>query len=187
MTRRKDNKKQKSQKLILSFYKKLLHDQPNLGDCCGCSDYSFCHDCECKHDQQKLESDQFALGFYHNDSCKLAFADAMGDGFCHDELNDKYCDFDKGDCCKPLVWTNACNMCKCIRNENPYFVAETKQLEEHPCNFLSFVDDKHCQDDSNVPQCHYDGGDCCGHIDLTFCTECACFNPSQKDQTRGRP
>ncbi len=36
--------------------------------------------------------------------------------------------------------------------------------------------DGFCDDETNIADCLYDGGDCCGpDIDLTFCQECVCY------------
>ena len=33
-----------------------------------------------------------------------------------------------------------------------------------------------CNDDTNIPACNYDGGDCCGHnVNVDHCSQCNCF------------
>ena len=148
------------------------------GDCCGVSDYEWCNDCQCKHDQGKLEADMLGLGFFHNDTCPLEFKAALGDGFCHDELNIEDCQYDGGDCCKPVVFDNACTECRC------WETGDVKPLEHAACPLEFFVEDGFCEDESNIPQCGYDGGDCCGAMKLTFCSDCSCYNPSQANLPR---
>ena len=131
--------------------------------------------------------EQFALGFYYNNSCPLAFQSAIGDEFCQDELNHPYCNYDDGDCCQPLVYSNACTECTCLDSDDP-ITFEMKPLQKIPCpdNLTQLINDKHCHDEANIPQCGYDGGDCCGTIDFIFCSECLCLNPSQSNQRRGK-
>ncbi len=50
---------------------------------------------------------------FPNDSCIYKFTGALGDGFCHDELNTEECNFDGGDCCLETVYTNVCEKCEC--------------------------------------------------------------------------
>ena len=37
----------------------------------------------------------------------------IGDGYCHDELNNEDCSYDGGDCCGTNVNTNYCTECTC--------------------------------------------------------------------------
>ena len=42
------------------------------------------------------------------------------------------------------------------------------------CNY--YGGDGYCDDNNNVPECNYDGGDCCGScINKQYCSTCACF------------
>jgi hypothetical protein len=50
---------------------------------------------------------------YPNSSCPFEHLGALGDGFCHDELNIETCNFDGNDCCLPEVKTNVCSDCTC--------------------------------------------------------------------------
>ncbi len=39
--------------------------------------------------------------------------------------------------------------------------------------------DGKCDDGNNIPECDYDGGDCCGcPVEKGMCTECACKDPN---------
>jgi hypothetical protein len=44
-----------------------------------------------------------------------------------------------------------------------------------PCIEI-FIGDGLCDDRQNVPECNYDGQDCClaGHLNSSFCEDCAC-------------
>ena len=38
------------------------------------------------------------------------------------------------------------------------------------------MDDGYCNDETNIPECNYDGGDCCGScINTDYCTNCTCI------------
>ena len=38
------------------------------------------------------------------------------------------------------------------------------------------VSDGLCNDETNIQECNYDGGDCCGYnVNKNHCTECTCF------------
>ncbi len=42
-----------------------------------------------------------------------------------------------------------------------------------------WIADGFCDDDTNIAECDYDGGDCCNmHADFDYCTECFCFEQS---------
>ena len=41
---------------------------------------------------------------------------------------------------------------------------------------LDKVGDGYCNDETNIPGCNYDGGDCCGScINTNFCENCSCI------------
>ena len=44
----------------------------------------------------------------------------------------------------------------------------------------TLIGDGFCNDITNIPECDYDGGDCCGETVLTeYCDVCTCnFDPS---------
>ena len=47
---------------------------------------------------------------------------------------------------------------------------------------LGFINDGICNDENNVEECNYDGGDCCGScINTDNCTECLCHNANATD------
>ena len=141
-----------------------------------------CSFCLCEHNQRELEEEQLSLGHFQNSTCPHEFEESLGDGYCHDELNNAECKYDNGDCCKSPVISNACTKCECLLNDEP---------EQHhykldcPSDLFMLTNDNFCHDRANIPQCDYDGGDCCGFIELTFCTECTCVNPKGQDLPRG--
>ena len=88
----------------------------------------------------------------------------IGDGFCNDETNNPECNFDGGDCCGPCIVKDQCSECTCLQSD----------VDEHNvANVL--VGDGYCNDETNNPNCSFDGGDCCGPcINNEFCSECQC-------------
>ena len=44
------------------------------------------------------------------------------------------------------------------------------------CYQVSLISDGYCNDDTNIVECGYDGGDCCGScINTDYCTNCSCI------------
>ena len=153
-----------------------------IGDCCGKNDYRFCTFCLCEHNQREFVEEKVILGYLHNDTCPLGLIKSIGDGYCQDELNTEECRFDNGDCCKHHVLSNVCMECACANNETIIRNITTATCSE---DLLSLLGDNLCHDEANTPQCEYDGKDCCGSIELTFCLECSCNDPRQQDLPRG--
>ena len=47
----------------------------------------------------------------------------------------------------------------------------------HNCLKPHWVGDGECDDATNIPECVFDGGDCCGEaIKTTYCSLCQCFD-----------
>jgi hypothetical protein len=45
------------------------------------------------------------------------------------------------------------------------------------CGFLVSKGDGFCDDNNNIPECDWDGGDCCGlYVQYGRCTECQCLD-----------
>ena len=44
------------------------------------------------------------------------------------------------------------------------------------CNQQILIGNGYCNDETNVPECNFDGGDCCGLcINVDYCTNCTCL------------
>ena len=126
------------------------HDEANIlecqwdgGDCCdNMARYDNCTICKCK------------LGLTALEMPKCPHPELVGDGICHDFLNRGHCFYDGGDCCirQDQFWypqTN-CTECKC-RLGNP---ACPQRLRQKIQNGV-------CNDEVNIPECSFDGDDCC--------------------------
>ena len=53
----------------------------------------------------------------------------VGDGFCDDESNNKACNYDGGDCCVDVVYTDFCWDCLCLENEKGTYSASHYIIE----------------------------------------------------------
>ena len=89
----------------------------------------------------------------------------VGNGFCNDETNIPACNYDGGDCCGRNVNVDHCSQCNCFYKET---------CDAGVTN--NYVRDGYCDDETNIPACHYDGGDCCGSCIFTeYCSNCDCL------------
>ena len=92
----------------------------------------------------------------------------IGDGFCDDETNNQGCNFDGGDCCGSCIVKSHCSDCLCLQPD----------VDEHNIT-NALVGDGYCNDDTNNPDCNFDGGDCCGgNVNMQYCTDCQCHRSS---------
>ena len=88
----------------------------------------------------------------------------VGNGFCNNETNNEYCNYDGGDCCTINANIIPCSECVC-------HLVETCAAGYHP-----LVGNGFCNDDTNIVECDYDGGDCCGCVITEHCEDCACLD-----------
>lgn len=109
----------------------------------------------------------------------------VGDGICHDALNNEGCYYDFDDCCSPTATFGApyCLDCLCkttgIRTQPALEleVAAADPAGKEPIILTGMVGDQYCDDFLNIPEFNYDGGDCCPNVPLSnkafdFCQEC---------------
>ena len=92
----------------------------------------------------------------------------MNDGYCQDSNNIPECDWDGGDCCNNeyFGWNTTCTNCTCRNPEN------------ESCPDKSLMNDNFCHDANNLPECDWDGGDCCNNQRPDwnqFCEYCQCL------------
>ena len=74
----------------------------------------------------------------------------IANGFCDDETNNVWCNYDGGDCCGLCVATDYCSDCQC----------SDEYIDNMGSNPL--IGNGYCNDGLNTEHCIYDGGDCCG-------------------------
>ena len=116
----------------------------------------------------------------------------VGNGFCNDETNNEYCNYDGGECCVMNANTNACIECgchligTCAAGYHPlvgngFCNAETNIAicdfdGGDCCPYPDMVGNDICNDETNNLGCNYDGGDCClMNMDTSSCSECSCY------------
>ena len=108
----------------------------DAGDCCLSNDVTNqCTNCTC----------------HFLETCAAGYHPSVGDGFCNDITNNEECNFDGGDCCLSDVATDYCIDCTC-------HLIETCAAGFFPPS----VGNGFCDDDTNILECNFDGGDCCG-------------------------
>ena len=55
-------------------------------------------------------------------------------------------------------------------------------------NLNILVGNMFCNDEANIADCNYDGGDCCGTCTLrSRCMECACLSGADDDICQSKP
>lgn len=108
----------------------------------------------------------------------------MGDGICHDALNNDGCYFDFEDCCSPtsLFGPPYCTECLCKTTGMSSYQQDALEFLKPEGSseliiFSGMVGDQNCDDFLNVPEYNYDEGDCCPIVPLSnrafdFCQEC---------------
>ena len=92
------------------------------GDCCLLSENEnandFCQECLCKTNETN-----YPISFATQPGYDCV-SDWIGDGFCDDENNYSWCQYDNGDCChQQTAYENAnnyCIECLCKSNESNY-------------------------------------------------------------------
>lgn len=107
----------------------------------------------------------------------------IGDGECDDQTNTPECFFDGGDCCvinrNYSFWRGGldyvtCFTCECIGDHQALGNAAGNYSN---CPMLEWVGDYYCDDETNIPECNYDDGDCCGpNADYEYCDTCECID-----------
>ncbi|CAN0328463.1 unnamed protein product [Ectocarpus sp. 6 AP-2014] len=134
------------------------------------------------------------------------FTVTIGDGFCQVELNTPACHYDGGDCCSCTcnpddAWVAEGYVMPCADGDFACIDPEatcsgdddvTIGIFEN-CAFPEFRRDQFCDTDNNVPECDYDGGDCCESTCVTLrdddttdarfgeCVQFDCRDPNAPD------
>ena len=100
---------------------------------------------------------------YIYDECR--YPEWQGDGHCDDDNNTFDCEYDGGDCCTDTELLH-CKKCEC---------KEPGVTTPKHCEHSYWIQDGHCDDENNVKECDYDGGDCCTDTKQKYCKECKCI------------
>ena len=111
------------------------------------------------------------ISYCINFSLDCTNGELVGNGKCNDETNNLNCAYDGGDCCGSPINTNHCSNCTCHHKET------CASGVAHP-----LVGNDICNDETNVEECDFDGGDCCGScINVNHCSQCICYETSLND------
>eukprot|EP00752_Nemacystus_decipiens_P018348 g16460.t1 len=115
-------------------------------------------------------------------------AQSIGDGWCDLGNNKPECLYDGGDCCECTCDTGTdfdddyrCNELTgfaCIDPEAPCMDDDgvtADMLED--CGSPILIGNGRCNEDNNLPECNFDGGDCCSCTCVGDCLEFACVDP----------
>ena len=102
-------------------------------------------------------------------TCLAGVHALVGDGYCHDEVNNLEYNYDGGDCCLPPLNLDHCSSCIC-------------QHESCADGTNPLVENGYCNDETNNVNCNYDGGDCCVNVHTFHCSECSCLGGGVIDE-----
>ncbi len=156
------------------------------GDCCQAVIIGlFCTDCKCyKDDSFVYNSTQVWANFQPLENLNVATLckdlSWVQDGICDMVNNIKECAFDGGDCCLEDIicftdnfgewsWEIIIDQCFCF---------EKHQNCPHSYDWIG---DFTCDDSTNVPECLFDGGDCCiPDQNKNNCANCTCHETGLK-------
>ncbi|CAN0440595.1 unnamed protein product, partial [Pylaiella littoralis] len=107
----------------------------------------------------------------------------VGNGYCNQPNNNAECGYDGGDCCECTCEDRPNQKCgqyggyTCIDPEAPCVNDDDITVDMLDlCGYVGGVGDGYCNQDNNIPECNYDGGDCC---------ECTCEAPETDDDWDG--
>ncbi|CAM9504237.1 unnamed protein product [Ectocarpus fasciculatus] len=110
----------------------------------------------------------------------------IGDGYCDVENNIPECAYDGGDCCSCTCdssrdGTDVCTRFACVDASAPCVDDDDITVEIlEICDGALGLGDGRCAMETNIPECHYDGGDCCECTcegDEDDCKTFACIDP----------
>merc|ERR1712066_1033131 len=115
----------------------------------------------------------------------------FGDSYCDDNNNNEACGWDGGDCCGDDVNTQYCTACECLDPNgggSAPTAAPTPAPTDAPtdppataCGSPQWFGDNYCDDENNNEACGWDGGDCCGEINDTYCSACEYLDPNYEE------
>ena len=149
-------------------------------DCCSpLSDFSQCTQCKCKLPYRPENTTHIEA--IVQDLLEVEYPDCphpeyIGDMFCDDVTNIQGCNYDGGDCCDPYSFFFLCHHCVCFHMPKPEVFIDYEPPKRCEFNQKSRIANGICEDDVNVEQCEFDGGDCCNpDSNIYFCNDCLCI------------
>ncbi|CAM9104677.1 unnamed protein product, partial [Hapterophycus canaliculatus] len=172
------------------------------GDCCECTCEDRAPDELCGDegfscidpDAACVNDDDVTVDMIDN-----CLSEGLGDGYCHLENNNEECNYDGGDCCEctcpfePTEDGGDNSLCgfpryACVDPSAPCVDDDSVTIDMIELCDVANMGDGYCQNDNNIPECAYDGGDCCECtcvplIDTTTsstfegCKDFACIDP----------
>ena len=169
------------------------------GDCClPVVDTTYCTKCICKNGpvttsepQTTMDSTMGTTTIEMEQTTKTSvntgqngckYPEHVGDGFCNDATNKEICDYDGGDCCTIFINVEYCRTCICHEDGKRHLEIGMNITELGPCPIQHYKDDGFCDDETNISDCDWDGGDCCREVPFNdFCTECMCKDPEGQE------
>ena len=95
---------------------------------------------------------------------ELNCQELKGDGFCDDEINNEFCNYDGGDCCDQNLDRSMCTDCFChIEYFQTTEYLNCPQVNHNANGEYSFAyhGDGHCDEEFNNYEKFFDAGDCC--------------------------
>jgi hypothetical protein len=127
--------------------------------------------------------------------CPVQFHNLTNDGTCHDVTNIELCNYDGGDCCNETAIKSSpgCADCNCLPTTNNtidnYDIDVNANVTVTDWNYLKTtkgaifpetLKDGFCDDELNVLEYDFDGGDCCfptalGYYHNMYCHHCGCL------------
>ena len=169
------------------------------GDCClPVVDTTYCTKCICKNGPvttsepkttmdntmgtTTIEMGQTTKTSVNTGQNGCKYPEHVGDGFCNDATNKEICDYDGGDCCTTFINVEYCRTCICHEDGKRHLEIGMNITELGPCPIQHYKDDGFCDDETNISDCDWDGGDCCREVPFNdFCTECMCKDPEEQE------
>ena len=114
------------------------------------------------------------------------YGEYVSDGWCDGVNNNKSCGFDGGDCCESTCGAES-YQCGYVG-----FDCQDPEAVENLAGFtgeceaaFETLGDGVCHYENNLPNCAFDGGDCCLSTNTTCDSTCHCLDPEAEENQQG--